>query len=140
LDGDKLISDAQPFTKAAWAALGLMSVRVRIGDAGSSAGLAVLAKAYSENLFSQGDPRLAVLTAFELAAVRNFALPGYDSKGLDIVLKRQFPKGTLDDIRPELTRRAYDSHLVRNKMIEATPKWDDFSADDVKAIAPLPNK
>ena len=142
LHGDSLISHAEPFTKAAWAALGLMSVRVRISDATSTAGLSILGKGYSENLFSQGDPQLAVLAAFELASVANVksSAPGHDTRGLDIVMRRQFPKGTLDEVQPELSRRAYDSEFVRKEIIEANPKWDDFSADDVKAIADLHKK
>lgn len=126
-DDEVLLSSAAPYTKAVWAALGAMSVRVRTSDAISTAGLAVLDKGYSENLFSQGDPRLAVLAAFELAREAD------DTKALDIVMKRRLPKGTLDEIRPELSWLALKSDRVRTKMIEVSPKWEDFSADDLKA-------
>ncbi|MGD0057827.1 MAG: hypothetical protein ABSD58_00275 [Verrucomicrobiia bacterium] len=129
-----LLSQASPYSKALWVAFAATSIRARLPGGISPDGLPVLRKAYSEDVFSQGDPRLAVLTAFELARLDN------DTRGLDIVTKRQFPKGTLADIRPELSRIVYDSDLVRKKMIEASPKWDDFSADDVKAIAALPGK
>jgi hypothetical protein len=111
-----------------------MNVFVRVPTTMNPPSLAVLRRGYSENLFSQGDPQLATLAAFELAREAN------DTAALDIVMKRQFPKGTLGEIRPHLSWLAFKSDLVRSKMIEANPKWDDFSADDVKAIADLHKK
>jgi hypothetical protein len=131
---DALLSQASSSSKAAWVALGVMNVFVRVPTTMNPPSLAVLRRGYSENLFSQGDPQLATLAAFELAREAN------DTAALDIVMKRQFPKGTLGEIRPHLSWLAFKSDLVRSKMIEANPKWDDFSADDVKAIADLHKK
>ncbi|HTS17695.1 MAG TPA: hypothetical protein VMP11_08990 [Verrucomicrobiae bacterium] len=123
---DALLSQASPYPKKAWVALGIMSVRVRVPTTLSPSGLAVLQRGYSENLFSQGNPQLATLAAFELAREAG------DTNALDIVMNRHFPKGTLDEIRPDLAWLALKSDLVRTDMIEANPKWEDFSADDIK--------
>lgn len=127
---ETLMNKPQSQEKTLWICLGATNIFVRSEKVTYTDGIKRL-QAVSKEFLEKGDPNLAVLIALKLAELTN------DTNALEIVSKRNFNKGELNQIKSEINFSARISSEVRNALRTTGTNWlsvSDISFKDIEKI------
>ena len=122
---DDLVSQARPMEKAAWVAVGVISVYSQDNTAPQ---LTVLTMRSALNDDLPGQPGLKALLAME------FARTAQDTTFLKTAAKLPLSATEITGVKRDIEEALRRSPPLREKLLELNPQWAGFSRPEVEAL------